>query len=71
MSGSTDVYTDLNPSAKRLLESIADRHGMTQQAVITRLTKWFIEQDAQIQVKVLKDGDAARLVLERLVGGEV
>jgi hypothetical protein len=49
----TALRFELTESAKSALETLSDRHGMMQYAVMTRLIEWFVDQDEAIQFAVL------------------
>ena len=56
----------LDLSAKSDLDSICERRGMTQIAVMSRLVGWFVRQDDFIQTAVLSTlSDAAMASLAR------
>ncbi|HEY7087972.1 MAG TPA: hypothetical protein VH518_07775 [Tepidisphaeraceae bacterium] len=58
--------------AKKQLEDLSERHGMTQISMASRLTAWFIEQDPIIQAAVLArfpagdEAEVARIILRRM-----
>ena len=43
----------LDSEAKKLIDELADRRGMTMTAVLSRLVAWFGKQDEVIQASVL------------------
>jgi hypothetical protein len=57
MAQNTVMTLELVPQAKEQLESIADRRGMTQYALLSRMVEWFALQPEGVQMAVL-----ARLV---------
>ena len=65
----------LDPSAKRALDTLCERRGMTQIAVLARLVSWFGKQDEVVQASVLgllSDdalADLAHVLVERQSGG--
>ncbi len=64
---------ELTPSAKDFLTDLCHRNGMTQVAVMSRITEWFASQDAMVQGAVLGlyptviEGDIAKLILKKMV----
>lgn len=66
------VRLELTPSAKRALEGICDRNGMTQVSVSSRLVEWFAHQPEMLQGAILGhypkeiQGDVAKMILARL-----
>ena len=65
---------ELTASAKQKLSALSDKHGMTQEAMMSRLVEWFAAQDPLIQGAVLGhypqeiEADVAKLILKRLSG---
>ena len=45
------IQLDLH--AKRAIDELCEQRGMTQIAVMSRLVKWFVQQDGAIQSAVL------------------
>jgi hypothetical protein len=66
------VRLELAESAKRQLTGLAQKRGMTQVSVISRLVEWFAGQSDLIQAAVLGryppeiEADVAKLLLERM-----
>jgi hypothetical protein len=66
----------LDSAAKERLEVICKRRGMTQIAVMSRLTDWFSKQDDIIQTDVLQQlsegalANVAKQMLKRLAAQE-
>jgi len=64
---------ELTPSAKALLTDLCDRTGMTQVAVMSRITEWFSNQNALIQGAILGhyptpiESDVAKLILKKMI----
>jgi hypothetical protein len=64
---------ELTPAAKDLLTELCHRNGMTQVAVMSRITEWFAGQDLLIQGAVLGhypagiESDVAKLILKKMV----
>ena len=64
---------ELTPSAKDLLTDLCQRNGMTQVAVMSRITEWFANQDQLIQGAILGhypvgiESDVAKLILKKLI----
>jgi hypothetical protein len=65
---------ELTPSAKESLQSFADRAGMTQFAITSRMVEWFATQPETIQSAVLRrypseiEVDVAKLILKKMSG---
>lgn len=47
------IRLQLDVKAKQELDAIADRRGMTQIQVLSRVVKWFSKQDEVIQASIL------------------
>jgi hypothetical protein len=47
---------DLTPATKELFLQVADRQGMTQLAVTSRIVEWFCKQPEVVQHAVLQSG---------------
>lgn len=45
---------DLTPNTKELFLKVAERQGMTQLAVTSRLVEWFVKQPDQVQHAILQ-----------------
>ena len=66
------VRVQLSALAKKKLDALCDRRGMTQIAVMSRVVDWFVKQDELIQTSVLSQlspksqAELARQLLERL-----
>lgn len=67
---------ELTPTAKNLLADLCQRNGMTQVAVMSRITEWFSSQTELIQAAVLGqypsviESDVAKLILKKMAGGK-
>jgi hypothetical protein len=65
---------ELTPTAKNLLADLCQRNGMTQVAVMSRITEWFSGQTDLIQAAVLGqyptaiEADVAKLILKKMAG---
>ena len=65
----------LDPAAKRELDALCGRRGMTQVAVLARLVRWFGGQGEVVQASVLglmsddRLGELARVLVERAASG--
>lgn len=63
---------ELTGPAKAKLETLSDKHGMTQVAMMSRLVEWFASQSELIQGAVMGhyppeiEADVAKLVLKRM-----
>jgi hypothetical protein len=57
----------LNADAKRSLDFLCERRGMTQITVMSRLVQWFIVQDLIVQTAVMDtlQGDALSALLKQ------
>ena len=68
------VRIELTPEAKRRLNELSDRAGMTQVSMLSRLVEWFANQSDMIQAAVLRqypteiESDIAKLILKRMAG---
>ena len=66
------IRLQLDIDAKRKLDDLCDKRGMTQISVLSRLVKWFGGQDDVVQASVLQLlgpellGDLSSKLLERL-----
>lgn len=66
---------ELTPTAKEALQAFADRAGMTQFAITSRLVEWFALTPETIQSAVLKrypseiEIDIAKLLLRKMAEG--
>jgi hypothetical protein len=71
------VRVQVSNEAKVKLDGVCERRGMTQVAVLSRLIRWFVEQDDVVQVGCLGQlsadlkRDLARAALERMAGDGV
>lgn len=63
---------ELTGPAKKQLESLSDRHGMTQVAMMSRLVEYFATQDELIQSAIVGrypgeiQRDISKLILRRM-----
>ena len=70
------IRLQLDLIAKKKLEALCDKRGMTQITVISRLVDWFTTQDDVVQTGVLSRlapealAPLARKMLEKLARGE-
>ena len=66
------IRLQLDLAAKQALDVLTERRGMTQIAVLSRLVKWFANQDEIVQASVLNLlseahlGDLSQILLKRL-----
>src|SRR4051794_41342649 len=66
------IRLQLDLAAKQALDKLCERRGMTQIAVLSRLVKWFANQDEIVQASVLNLlseahlGDLSQILLKRL-----
>lgn len=71
------IRLELTEAAKNSLSNLADHHGMTQVAVMSRLVEWFAAESELIQAAVLGrypatiEADIARLILRKMAGEPV
>ncbi len=69
------VRIELTPPAKKALEQLTDKNGMTQVAMLSRLVEWLAHQSPTVQASVLRqhlsedDADTARLIAKQMVSG--
>jgi hypothetical protein len=47
------IRLQLDINAKRQIDEVTDKRGMTQIAVLSRLVKWFSRQDEVVQASIL------------------
>jgi hypothetical protein len=47
------IRLELETLSKRQLDELADKRGMTQIAILSRLVKWFGRQDELVQASIL------------------
>lgn len=65
------LRVELTAAAKRKVAELSDHYGMTQVAMMSRLTTWFSEQNRVIQAATLDQfpkairKDVAKLILAR------
>ena len=68
------IRLQLDIAAKKALDELCDKRGMTQIAVLSRLVKWFVGQDEVVQASVLGLmsqeylGDLSQSLLKRMAG---
>lgn len=66
------VRIELTAPAKKALESLTEKAGMTQVAMLSRLVEWMAKQDSTIQASVLgqyaseSSTDTARLIIKKM-----
>jgi hypothetical protein len=66
------VRLEITPPAKKELEQLAERSGMTQVAMTSRIIEWFAGQSELIQAAILGhyppeiQADIAKLILSRM-----
>jgi hypothetical protein len=66
------IRLQLDVNAKRQIDDVTDKRGMTQIAVLSRLVKWFSRQDEVVQASILgllSDdmlGDLSQILHKRL-----
>jgi hypothetical protein len=69
------IRLQLDITAKQALDKLCERRGMTQIAVLSRLVKWFANQDEIVQASVLnlmseeRLGDLSRMMVQSMYGG--
>ena len=47
------IRLELETLSKRQLDELAEKRGMTQIAILSRLVKWFSRQDEVVQASIL------------------
>jgi hypothetical protein len=68
------IRLQLDIAAKQGLDKLCEKRGMTQIAVLSRLVRWFVNQDEVVQASVLglmSDsflGDLSQILLKRMAG---
>ena len=68
------IRLQLDIAAKQGLDKLCEKRGMTQIAVLSRLVRWFVNQDEVVQASVLglmSDaylGDLSQILLKRMSG---
>jgi hypothetical protein len=66
------IKISVTPSAKTIIEGFAEKHGMKEIQVASRIYEWFTQQDDVLRKGVLGllpegyEPDVAKLALERL-----
>jgi len=69
------IRLQLDGAAKEKLDEVCDLRGMTQIAVLSRLVKWFANQDEVVQASVLnlmseeRLGELSRMMVRTMGGG--
>ena len=64
---------ELTPSAKTLFTEACERKGMTQVAMMSRMTEWFSRQDEMVQGAILGhypagiESDVVKLILKKII----
>ena len=68
------IRLQLELSAKQVLDKLCERRGMTQIAVLSRIVRWFVNQDEIVQASILgllseeALGDLSKVLLARMAG---
>ena len=68
------IRLQLDVTAKQALDKMCEQKGMTQISVLSRLVKWFANQDEVVQASVLglmseqHLGDLSQILLGRMSG---
>ncbi len=67
------VRIEVTPKAKQALESLMEKHGMTQVALCSRLLEWLGEQPSVVRSSIVSElgakanPDTAKLILQNMV----
>ncbi|MFI5378790.1 MAG: hypothetical protein ACHRHE_05810 [Tepidisphaerales bacterium] len=70
------VRIELTSPAKKALETLTDKHGMTQVAMLSRLVEWLANQSPTIQGSVLAQysaetqAETAKLIVKQMASGK-
>lgn len=70
------IKVSLHPPAKKVIEQTAERNGMREIVVVSRVLTWFAEQDDVLRKGILGilpegyEADVAKLALERIASGK-
>ncbi len=70
------VRIELTAPAKKALETLTGKKGMTQVAMLSRLVEWLANQSPTVQASVLRqslsegDADTARLIVKQMASGK-
>lgn len=70
------VALELTPSAKKSMETLTGKHGMTQVAMLSRIVGWLARQPHALQSAILAHNSyqapaaTANLVLQRMLSGK-
>jgi hypothetical protein len=66
------VRIEITPNAKKALEDLGDKSGMTQVALTSRIIEWFANQSELVQAAILGhyppeiQADIAKLIIKRM-----
>ena len=69
------VRIDLTPPAKKAVETLTEKNGMTQVAMLSRLVEWFAQQPDSIRTAALSmDPEAAEstagMIIKQMASGK-
>jgi len=70
------VRFELKPSAKKALETVTEKKGMTQTALFSRLVEWFAKQPDAVQAAALSNDHSeteaatSKLIVQQLISGK-
>ena len=70
------VRIELTPPAKKALNALTDKAGMTQVALLSRLVEWMARQSSVVQASVLDQSQPAgsaetgRLIIKQIASGK-
>jgi hypothetical protein len=70
------VRIELTPPAKKALEGLTEKAGMTQVAMLSRLVEWLAHQPNAVQASVLgqysaeTQADTAKLIVKQMASGK-
>jgi hypothetical protein len=69
------VRIELTPPAKKAVETLTEKHGMTQVAMLSRLVEWFAKQPDAIRTPAMSLDPAAGkgvagLIVKQMASGK-
>ena len=70
------VRIELTPPAKKALEGLTEKAGMTQVAMLSRLVEWLATQSSTVQTAVLgqyseeTQAETAKLIVKQMGAGK-
>jgi hypothetical protein len=67
MASRVIVRIELTPPAKKAVETLTEKHGMTQVAMLSRLVEWFAKQPDAIRTSAMSLDPAAGKAVAGLI----